>query len=49
MEIEAIVGARIRDLTRALMLLYLGNPERLEIILVAGLNNIGDGHWPASP
>ena len=43
MEIESIVGARIRDLTRALMLLYLGNPERLELILVAGLNNVGDG------
>ena len=43
MEVESIVGARIRDLTRALMLLYLGNPERLELILVAGLNNVGDG------
>ena len=41
-EIEAIVGARIRDLTRAVIMLYLNQPERLEIILVAGLNNIGD-------
>ena len=43
MEIEAIVGGRVRDLTRALMMLYLVNPERLEIIVIAGLNNIGDG------
>ena len=42
MEIESIVGGRIRDLTRALMMLYLIHPERLEIIVVAGLNNIGD-------
>ena len=42
MEIEAVVGGRIRDLTRALMMLYLGRPERLELILIAGLNNIGD-------
>ena len=42
MEIEAVVGGRFRDLTRALMMLYLGNPERLEIIIIAGLNNIGD-------
>ena len=30
-EIESIVGARIRDLTRALFMLYLNHPERLEI------------------
>ena len=43
MEIESIVGGRVRDLTRALMMLYLVKPERLEIIVIAGLNNIGDG------
>ena len=43
LEIDAIVGGRVRDLTRALMMLYLVNPERLEIIVIAGLNNIGDG------
>ena len=41
-DIESIVGGRIRDLTRALIMLYLKHPERLEIILIAGLNNIGD-------
>ena len=39
---ESIVGGRIRDMTRALIMLYLHHPERLEIILVAGLNNIGE-------
>ena len=34
---------RVRDLTGALMMLYLVKPERLEIIVIAGLNNIGDG------
>ena len=41
-EVESIVGARIRDLTRAFIMSYLNHPERLEIILVAGLNNDGD-------
>ena len=41
-DIESIVGGRIRDLTRALIMQYLTHPKRLEIIVVAGLNNIGD-------
>ena len=41
-DIESIVGGRIRDLTRALHMLYLIHPERLEIIVIAGLNNVGD-------
>ena len=41
-DIESIVGGRIRDLTRALHMLYLIHPERLEIIVIGGLNNIGD-------
>ena len=41
-EIESIVGGRFRDLTRALIMTYLRYPERLEIIVVAGLNNIGE-------
>ena len=42
-EIESIVGGRIRDLTRALIMLYLKKySERLDIIVIAGLNNIGD-------
>ena len=40
--IEAIVGGRIRDHTRALHILYLIYPERLEIIFIEGLNNNGD-------
>ena len=43
MEIEAVVGARIRDLTKLIFKLYLKHPQRLEIVLVAGINNIGDG------
>ena len=43
MDIESIVGGRFRDLTRALIMQYLKFPERLEIIVVAGLNNVGDG------
>ena len=42
-DIESIVGGRVRNLTRALIKLYLVHPERLEIILIAGLNNIGEG------
>ena len=41
-DIESIVGGRIRDLTRAIIMLYLKHPERLEILVVGGLNNIGD-------
>ena len=43
MDMETIVGGRVRDLTRALMMQYLKYPERLEIILIAGLNNVGEG------
>ena len=39
---ESIVGGRIRDLTRALHMLYLIYPESLKIIVISGLNNIGD-------
>ena len=43
-EMEAVVGGRVRDLTRALDRLYLRNiPNRLEIIAVCTINNIGDG------
>ena len=41
-EMEAIVGGRVRDMTRALIKLYFRYKERLEIILIAGLNNIGE-------
>ena len=42
MEIECVVGGRIRDLTRALLMLYLKHPERIEAVLIAGINNIGE-------
>ena len=46
LELECIVGARVRDLTRALEknLLYLSN--RLEIVVIAGINNVGEGQHP---
>ena len=42
-EMECIVGARVRDLTRALKRNYLYLSSRLEIIVVAGINNVGEG------
>ena len=46
-EMEAVVGGRVRDLTRALDRLYLSKlPNRLEIIAVCTINNIGDGQPP---
>ena len=41
-DIESIVGDRVRDLTRALIMQFLKYPERLEIIVIVGLNNLGD-------
>ena len=46
-EMESIVGGRVRDMTRAIIKLYLRYKERLEIILVAGLNNIGENQTAA--
>ena len=40
-EMEAIVGGRVRDLTRALDRNYLFMPYRLETIVIAGINNVG--------
>ena len=45
-EMEAIVGGRVRDLTRALRFLYLSQPHRLEIIAMVSINNIGEGQEP---
>ena len=42
-EMECIVGARVRDLSRALKRNYLYLSSRLEIIVVAGINNVGEG------
>ena len=43
MEIEAIVRGMIRHLTRAIMRLYLQKEERLQIIIIVVLNNLGEG------
>ena len=43
-DIDTIVGGRVKDMTRALQKNYLHLPNRLEIILVVGINNIGAGH-----
>ena len=40
-DIDSIVGGRVKDMTRALRRNYLHLPNRLEIIVVAGINNIG--------
>ena len=40
-EIDTIVGGKVRDMTIALRRNYLHLPNRLEIIVVAGINNIG--------
>ena len=42
-EMECIVGGKIRDLTRALKKNILRNDYRFEIIIIAGINNIGEG------
>ena len=48
-EMEAIVGGRVRDITRALDKMYLRDkPNRLEIIAIVSINNIGDGQTPDS-
>ena len=42
-DIECIVGGRVRDLTLALQKNLLRNDYRFNIIVVAGINNIGEG------
>ena len=42
-DMEAIVGGRVRDMRIALEQNYLYLPNRLEIIIIAGINNIGEG------
>ena len=42
-DIDCIVGGRVQDLTTALMKNYLHMPNRVEIIVVGGINNIGAG------
>ena len=46
-EMEAMVGGHVRNLTRVLDRMYLcDKPNRLEIITVCSINNIGDGQDP---
>ena len=45
-DMEAIVGGWVRDLTRALRHLYLDKPNRLEIVAMVSINNIGEGQSP---
>ena len=42
-DIDSIVGGKVKDMTRALLKNYLHLPNRLEILVFAGINNIGAG------
>ena len=42
-DIDSIVGGRVRDMTRALIKNYLHLPNRYEIVVIAGVNNLGGG------
>ena len=42
-DIDVIVGGRVRDMSRAFDKNYKHMPNRMEIVVVAGLNNIGAG------
>ena len=42
-DIDCIVGGKVQDITTALIKNYLHMPNRVEIIVVAGINNIGAG------
>ena len=45
-DIDSIVGGRVRDMTTAFMKNYHHMPNRMEIVVVAGINNIGAGDTP---
>ena len=42
-DLDSIVGGRVRDMTRALIKNYLHLPNRYEIVVIAGVNNLGGG------
>ena len=42
-DIDSIVGGKVRDMTTALKKNYLHMPNRLEILVIAGINIIGAG------
>ena len=39
-DIDSIVGGKVRDMTRALIMNYLHMPNRMEVLVVAGIKNI---------
>ena len=42
-DMDSIVGGKVRDMTRALIKNYLHLPNRLKVIVIAAINNIGAG------
>ena len=40
-DIDCIVGGKVRDMTRALTKTQLHMPSRVEVTVIAGINNIG--------
>ena len=42
-EMDSIVGGTVKDMKRALVKNYLDLPNRVEIMVIAGINNIGAG------
>ena len=42
-DIDSVVGGKVRDMTTALKKNYLHMPNHLEILVIAGINNIGVG------
>ena len=42
-DIDSVVGGKVRDMTTAIKTNYLHMPNRLEILIIAGINNIGAG------
>ena len=43
-DIDSIVGGKVADMKRALLKNYLHMPNKVEVLVIAGLNNIGVGH-----
>ena len=46
-EVEAIVGARVRDLTKVLKQRYSSKPAPMDVVICAGINNVGEGQAEA--
>ena len=43
-EMDSIVGGTVKDMMTALVKNYLDLPNRVEIIVIAGINNIAAGN-----